>query len=271
MRTYLAAIAAAALLLTLTGCNVTVSGFGDSCAVSEERTATVDAAGARTLRADVDAGSLRVEGVADLKEVQVKAKACARNQSDLSKLELKAERTGDTVQVTTRTVNNSYIDLTLQVPAGLAARIHDGSGEITVRHMGDVEIEDGSGSIDLSSVGSVLIYDGSGDITVQNVGDVEIPDDGSGNIEVRTAGKVRIKDDSGEITLRDVADVTITSDGSGGIEISGVQGNVVVDRDGSGNIAVDDVRGDFTVREDGSGTITHSQVGGHVQIPADKQ
>lgn len=285
--------------LALAGCNVNVT-VGSDCQFTEERTATVPVEDAKTLIVEARAGELRIEGRADLTQVQVKGGACAGDRSTLDKIVLRAEKVGEEVRVEADLPdavgvivgNSPRLDLTLEVPAGMTVRVQDSSGDTVIRQVASVDIEDQSGNLDISDIaGDVIINDDSGDLTVSRAGGVVAIRDDSGNITVREAradvvveqddsGDMNVtqvdgslvinRDGSGSIDLRDVkGDVTIREDDSGDIRVTGAERNVTIGRDGSGDIDVQDVKGDFSVDRDGSGDITHRNVGGSVRLPRD--
>jgi hypothetical protein len=235
------------------------------CRHRAERSATVDANGARRLVIGAGSGSLKIEGKPGLTSVRIRAVACASSADLLDQIKLNARRSDSDVLVEANERrddsgwhfrDNEYarLDVVVEVPAGLAARI-----------------DDGSGSIDLSNLGAVVIEDGSGDIVADNLhGDVDI-DDGSGGIRlVDIAGAVRIDDGSGEISLRNIGGAIDIDDGSGEIDIRAARNNVRIS-DSSGGIEVADVEGDFIVTNDGSGGIDYDNVKGRIDIPRRKR
>jgi hypothetical protein len=231
----------------------------DECRHEAQRTATVDAAGARQLMLKAGAGSLKIEGRAGLDRVTIRGRACASSAELLERIELRAQRNGSDVVVEAmqredgwRFSNNNYarLDLVVEMPAAMAAEIVDGSGSIEVSNLGAVDITDGSGEISGNDLhGDVRIHDGSGSITLTDLD-----------------GTVDIRDGSGSIELRNVGGTIDITDGSGEVDIRGARASVRVS-DGSGGIEVHDVAGDFTVERDGSGGINYANVRGRVDIP----
>jgi DUF4097 and DUF4098 domain-containing protein YvlB len=227
------------------------------------RNATVDAAGARTVEVEAAAGTLRVEGKAGLRQVQVTGTARASSQQFLNQIRLIAERRGDVVFIKADIPDHEWrsgfsdnysasLDLVIQVPQGINADVSDGSGDAKVLNVGSLEASDGSGNFSLDgAAGSVRITDGSGNLTIANVG-----------------GDVRVSDGSGEIDVRNVTgSFTVESDGSGSIYATDVRGSVLVENDGSGEIEVNKVGKDFRVEHKGSGSIDYSSVSGQVDVP----
>lgn len=274
--TYVLLAVAAAWILSGCSIHIDASGF-DNCRFQEERSATIPAEGARNLTVLAGAGTLRIEGRPGLTEVRVKGTACAATENLVQQIQIRTERNGDTIRVEADlpaivTGNSPVLDLALEVPEAMIARIEDSSGDLEVRRIAGAEVRDDSGQIELIDLtGPIRVEDLSGDIEIRNAGGtVLIPRDQSGNIRILTAkSTVTIdRDESGDIEIRDVTgSVTIGEDQSGEITVENVTGNVTIDEDQSGSIQVRDISGDFTVRHDGSGEIRHERVGGTVSIP----
>lgn len=233
--------------------------YHDQCEHEAQRTANVDAAGARLLMVKAGAGSLKIEGKAGLDRVVIRGRACASDARLLQEIELRADRRGSDVVVEAMQRergwvfnDNTYarLDLVMEVPMRMAAEITDGSGSVELMNLGAMNLTDGSGEITGSDLhGDVDIRDGSGSITLTDIG-----------------GAVKIHDGSGSIEVRNVAGMVDITDGSGEVQIRGARSSVRVS-DGSGSIGVDDVAGNFTVERDGSGGIDYSNVRGTVDIP----
>lgn len=231
----------------------------DQCRHEAQKTANVDASGARLLLVRAGAGSLKIEGRAGLDRVIVRGRACASDARLLDEIELRTDRSGSEVTVESmrreqgwRFSDNGYarLDLVIEVPASMAADIQDGSGSIEIANLGAVDITDGSGEIDGRALhGDVRVHDGSGWITLTGV-----------------AGGVDVRDGSGSIELRDIGGAIEIADGSGEIGIQVARSSIRIS-DGSGGIDVADVEGDFVVSRDGSGGISHTNVRGRVDIP----
>ena len=217
---------------------------GDECRYSADRSADISAAGLSALDLSAGAGSLRIVGRSDISTVKVRARACASSRAMLDELQLKSRRTGSTYHVETVAPENNRweddgyarLELVIEVPASMTARVSDGSGEAHIEGIAALDIDDGSGELEISNIsGDVKVDDGSGEISITDVN-----------------GSVRIDDGSGEITIR------------------GVGGDVTIS-DGSGSIDVSRVGRDFTVSSDGSGDIEQSDVRGRVRIPSDSR
>ena len=251
-----AAFAAAPFLL---GSTAYAQSYGDYTA---PRNAVVDAAGARMVEVEAAAGSLRIEGKAGLRQVQVTGTARSSSQRFLSEIRLIAERRGDVVFIKADIPDHEWgsgdrdnwsaeLDLVIQVPQGINAEVSDGSGDAKVLNVGALEASDGSGDFSIDGASSVHITDGSGNLRIENVG-----------------GDVTVSDGSGEIDVRNVTgSFTVETDGSGSIIATDVRGSVIVENDGSGEIEVNKVGRDFRVENKGSGSIDYTAVSGQVNIP----
>ena len=246
------------------------------CPHSEPRNATLDAAGATTLRVDARAGYLSILGTAGLSEVKVQGKACAPDKDVLDEIELRTDRRGDTLYVEVDTPDGNwrrhspYLDLEIEVPDNLLLDVEDSSGSVKIEGVRGLELEDGSGDILVRKIAEgIEIEDGSGEIEVTEVGGRVRIDDGCGSLSVeRVSGAVTIEDGSGEITVRDTeAGVDIVEDGSGSIELDHIGGDVLVQEDGSGSIRAEHVAGDFIVERDGSGGVHTNHIEGKVKVP----
>jgi hypothetical protein len=216
------------------------------------REAAVDARGARRLRVEGRAGFLRVVGVEGLTAVRVRGTARASRRAALDEIRLVARRDGDIILVRAdipdRTTGDHggfgdhvrgddvrALDLTLEVPRGIAADVADGSGDLEVRGVGVLDVQDGSGGITLEDVGPTRVEDGSGEIRVADV-----------------RGDLRVADGSGDIAVRRVrGSVTVDPGGSGGIDVREVDGDLTVERARARGLAYAGVRGRVTVPSDG--------------------
>ena len=229
-----------------------------ACALDEtaERSASLSAADATSVRIYAQAGSLQVTGRSGITEVSIAGTAYARSTRDLEDVQIVTKTDGSEIVIELETPPHTKFDVAVEIPDSLQVEIVDGSGSIEVSNVAGVRLTDGSGDIDVSGVTGdiVVVGDGSGDITIKNVGqDVDIVDDGSGSI---TAADI-------------TGSVRVGKDGSGDITIENVGQDVDIGDDGSGSIDARDIDGDFTVENDGSGSITHSNVQGTVDIPGD--
>lgn len=296
---------------TMTMTKVAMAGFAflwagvvvadNDCAFMAERTAEFSVDGIERLQIRAGAGELKVEGESGRRNVQASGHACARSEAQLERVQIRLEREGNTLVLEALPLDDESfhprnwfgatptLDLTVQIPAGLAVDVHDGSGGTHIANVGDALVEDGSGDLVIENVqgglkvidgsgeatirevqGAVRIEDGSGDFSIKNiVGDVIVVSDGSGEIEiVDVRGSVTVGNDgSGEIRIETVSgSVRIEDDSSGGIAIRDVQHDVIIDNDGSGSIVVADVQGDFFVEDGGSGAVEYENVRGRVSI-----
>ncbi len=145
------------------------------------------------------------------------------------------------------------VDLYVRVPAGIAVKVVDGSGDIFVNNIeNDLRIDDGSGSISVKNVeGHVDINDNSGELYLNSINE---------------SGKhsVRINDNSGGIVARKLGGEVFVRDASGGLEIRGVNGSLSI-HDTSGGVVVRNVTGDLSI-DDTSGGIDSRDIGGFVTL-----
>ena len=232
-----------------------------------------------TVRIDVGAGKLVVQGRDGLEGVEVTATECASSEEYLADMELTVGEADNAVVVEAeyanvggwRSGNIAYIDVLVVVPEGHPVTVNDASGSIVVAGTGDLRIDDASGSITVGgSLGSVWIDDSSGNVTISDVlGNLAL-NDGSGSIGIRgIAGDVRIDDISGSIQADEVGgNVHVEDGGSGSLRVSRVGGSVNIDDTGSGSVRVEEVRGDLIVKDRGSGSIKYTAVGGRVEVPS---
>ena len=152
------------------------------------------------------AGSLDVNGRSGATEIR------ATGKPESPDAKLVATRSGSQLTIEAVTPDDKALDFEVVVPAGVAVKINDGSGELNVKNVGELDVTDGSGSIDIDGVtGNVRVSDGSGSIDVKNLsGSVTITDDGSGSVNVTD---VR-------------GDFTVLKKGSGHVEHARIGGRV---------------------------------------------
>ncbi|HEX2254948.1 MAG TPA: hypothetical protein VHQ65_16910 [Thermoanaerobaculia bacterium] len=237
----------------LTGCQFALG--QNQCDQTAPRQASVAAAGVERLVVEHGAGKLTITGRSGT-TVEARGTACGASAELLDQVQLRAERSGTTVEVEALYPEGGRtgLELTLEIPLGLAVEIRDGSGSLAVHRVASVGLDDGSGSVEIDTVGgAVRIEDGSGSIDVRNAGGPVWVTDGSGTTEIE------------QVT----GDVTVEEDGSGSIRVRDVGGNVRVGSDGSGSITVTDVGGDFELGADGSGDVEVTGVEGEVRLPRD--
>jgi hypothetical protein len=166
------------------------------------------------------AGSLEVNGVAGATEIKANGTADAPSDDTLKQVQLVATRSGSQVTIEAEIPDGTFLlsspqlDFTVTLPAGMPVVIHDSSGEMTVKNVGELDVKDSSGSIDIDGVtGNVRLADSSGSIEVEKVtGSVTITEDGSGSV-----------------TVKDVrGDFTVQKKGSGHVDYERIGGKVSV-------------------------------------------
>lgn len=232
--------------------------WDSGCSQSAERRASVDAAGASRVAVIARAGDLKLRP-AQGTVIEANGKACASRAEYLPDLQIKTRRDADVIYVEVSTPGDlkgvgllyAYLDLEVEVPAGLPVTIEDSSGDIEAHDVQVVKVQDSSGDIELRGVSAdVVITDSSGDIHVANA-----------------AGRVQVEDSSGDIVIDGAGEVAIPSDSSGDITIEHVAGDVRIDRDSSGDIRIADVGRNVQLLSDTSGEVRVNRVQGTVQLP----
>lgn len=236
------------------------------CKYEKDIDLTLDLSGSEQLAIDAVAGDLEITGHAGTAEARIRGKVCASEEDWLEESRVLTEG-GPQASITVDLPDadggwsfmgsqHLYLDLEIEVPAGLPLVIRDSSGDVDVRGTGPVDIRDSSGDIELVDVqGSAVLKDSSGDIELERIaGDVTVRQDSSGDIHGRgIEGSVLIEHDS-----------------SGDIRFEDVGGDYVVERDSSGDIVADTVGGAFRVLRDGSGEVSFTAVSGEVEVPERK-
>ena len=203
----------------------------DDCTHQKRVEFSLPADAVQILDISAGAGSLRVYSTPTVKEFIVSARLCTRRERNLEEMGVDHMVQGDVLHLWTKiprtrssfwTGDSESIDLEVQIPEGMAARITDGSGRAFISGTGDLEVVDGSGELEITDIaGNVRVDDGSGGLTIEDVrGNVSV-DDGSGEINIaRVGGSVTLRDGSGSINVREVQqEVSILEDGSGSVNI----------------------------------------------------
>jgi len=256
-------------------------GGQSDCRFEAERSVTSPAGSVEGLRLKAGSGSLEVVGVEGIGEIQAVGRACASHENLLSSIQLDSEMSGSTLVMETQYPDlsgirggNRYarLDLRIEVPAGMAAEIQDGSGEMTLSDLGSLMVDDGSGEVVISGIrGDLTLEDGSGELEIRGVSGWVIVEDGSGELVLEDVGSdVEVHDSSGELVIRGVGGSVTLYDSSGEVNVQDEVGSVKVVQDRSGDIVVNGVGGDFIVERDGSGGIRFESVEGSVDIPKKK-
>jgi len=182
--------------------------------VTADRSTSTPASGITKVVIIARAGSLDVNGKSGATAIAATGKAEAPNDAQLAQTKLVATRNGSQLTIEAQTGDDASLGFEVTLPAGVAVVIKDGSGSMTVKNVGDLDVTDGSGSIEIHDVtGNVRITDGSGSIEVKQVkGNVTITDDGSGSVDVQDVQ----------------GDFTVLQKGSGHIDYERISGKVSV-------------------------------------------
>ena len=252
------------------------------CKFSAERNLDIDLAGLKALTLVLGSSDAQVEGVAGIKRIEVRGKACASEEEWLKDLTVDQERSGDRVRVTTSKNRSgthinlfgssyAYIDLTVRIPTDLALEVDAGSGDADVTNVASLRFTSGSGDLKAHHiVGDVLVKVGSGDAIIDDIGGLNVERVGSGDIRASNSrGDIKVGHvGSGDVTFADVrGSVRIESVGSGDVGVRRTGGDVEIGSIGSGDVTVDGVGGNFIVHSAGSGDLHHHQVTGKVDVP----
>ncbi|PWF63488.1 hypothetical protein CBX96_10155 [Shewanella sp. BC20] len=234
--------------VSLTGCIINVNAAGMPDLDHQQRELSLDAQDLQALVAETGAGSLEIIGVEGLTQIKLVADIYSNDDSKviltLEKKANKAQLKADFESHSSFSNYSPYIDLKLQVPAGLALDIDDGSGAILINKMTeDIKVKDGSGELVIHGGNNVSIDDGSGAIEVSQVnGNLAIVD-GSGGIQVNDIkGSITIDDGSGEINVANVQNTVTINDGSGDINVVNTKGLTILSA-GSGDVSFDKIDG----------------------------
>jgi len=253
--------------------------WADDCRFRADRSLSLPTADVAQLEVLAGAGELEIVGDPTASVVRVEGRACASSAERLAGIDVRGERSADGLRVEAVFPENAgwsgsmRLDLVLQVPASLALKVSDSSGDLRIGGVASLELEDSSGDIELRDIaGRVRIRDSSGDIRASSLGELHVPDDSSGEIRVdHVRGDAVIDNDSsGSVTLTDIGgNARVEVDSSGDIRFERIGGNAAVGIDSSGSIVARSVTGDFSVERDSSGGIDYRDIGGRVLIPDD--
>ncbi len=234
--------------------------FGSSKTIQESRVLTLDMAELSTLKAEVGAGQLVIQGDKNVSEIKVFADLQYKEDDKDKVVLFLKQRNGEAFLKADYdrsgwSGNDSMsINLKIVLPAATALKLDDGSGDIKISGTtNSISINDGSGNIAVSGTSQpISINDGSGNIAIDATqADVSV-DDGSGNIQITGAQNIVINDGSGNINATNINGTANINDGSGNITLTGLKGGSI--NDGSGNIRVENNR-DMLSINDGSGDI----------------
>jgi hypothetical protein len=222
----------------------------------EQRKLQLSAADLTELRAETEAGDLKIVGVKQLTQIEVTADLYVREDRPFT---VSLEKQGSAAVLKAAgghcigicTGSFSYADLVVRVPAELALTLSDGSGDISIEGLSsDLVIEDGSGNLTVQGGNNLVLEDGSGDISLSQLNGNLTVDDSSGNLLIeRIAGTVLVNDSSGDIDIRQVTGMVSVSDSSGDIKVQQTGGFTLLD-DGSGELKMDQINGPVSLNND---------------------
>lgn len=254
----------------------------EQCQFSAPRSVDIDAAGLKTLHANLGSTDLTIESVPGLGTVEIKGTACASESARLNDLQVNGRRSGDDAILDASNSGGyanfrmfgstyAYLKLHVRVPASLAVVAVTGSGDINATGLASLDLTSGSGDVIASRIkGALVLKVGSADVKAAQVGSVDLKSTGSGDVHVTgVQGDVHSdRSGSGDLEFSKVAgSVSIGSSGSGDISLSDIGRNVDIGSVASGDVTADGVGGNFTVHSAGGSDIKHSHVKGKVSVP----
>ncbi|MEO7430828.1 MAG: DUF4097 family beta strand repeat-containing protein [Dokdonella sp.] len=262
---------------------VPVFAFANECRFTAQRDFDVDSAGLATLAFALGSSDITVEGVPGLARIEVRAKACASDESWIAGLTVDQQRAGDRLSVTPHSDRGSnwswfgssyaYIDLRVRVPENLAIEINGSSSDAEVSGVASLAFDASSGDLRVRHVaGPLTIEVSSGDVIADDIGSVEIRRTSSGDMGLRDVkGDVKVgRGGSGDLQFSHIGgNVDVGAVGSGDVTINSVDRDVTIGSIGSGDVSVDAIGGNFTLRSRGSGDVRHHDVRGTVSVPHD--
>lgn len=276
MKRFTAGLALATALL-MTGCTVQVNTSGlsiDNCTYSSDFVETQAVDGATRLEVNAISGSLTIRGQEGLTEVRAEGRACASSENLLQKMSLESSRSGETVRVDVGFPNavvagNYWMDLTIDLPADMTARVDASSGAVVIERLAGLELTKGSGDLDITEItGDLRVQTGSGTATLREIEGATTYEGGSGDLTMRDLkGKVTVREKgSGKVMIENLgSDLVLHDVGSGDIDVLGIAGALEIGQKMSGRFRFSDL-GSFTADELGSGDLEIRDVKGPVTL-----
>jgi hypothetical protein len=248
-----------ALSVLVASAGMTAQAHAQSDRYQVTRTVEAATAGVSGVRLSSGSGKLVVTGHAGSSELRVTAIVHGPSQAQVNAVKIAINQSGGVLTVREEKPDrswfesdNTWVDLTVEVPTNIALDVSDGSGGTRIDNVGAVRLRSGSGGARLSNVaGGVDVRSGSGGVELRNV---------TGNVTASSgSGGVTIDGVNGSVDIRDA--------GSGSLHIRGVTGSVHLGSIGSGSLVADNVGGDLTVDSKGSGSVQFTNVKGRVSVP----
>ena len=254
----------------------------DQCQFTASRSVDIDAAGLRTLHANLGTTDLSIVSVPGLGKVEIRGTACASDATRVKDLNIEGHRTGDDAVLDATHQGGyanfgstgstyAYLKLEVRVPASVAVTVVSGSGDVNATGLASLDYTGGSGDLSADDIkGALVLKVGSADVKATQVGSVDLKGTGSGDVHVTgVKGDVHSgRSGSGDLGFRNVTgSVSIESSGLGDISVSHIGRNVEIGSVASGDVSAVGVGGNFTVRASSGGDITHSNVKGKVSVP----
>lgn len=256
------------------------AGAAQACRYSAPRNAQIDAAGLQRLAIRIGPDDLVIHGQPGLTKVVVQGTACASNEQWLQDVKLEASRHGDIASVVARDHGHgvhlslfggsyAYLKLDVRVPATLAVKLDQGSGDAHANNLAALDATLGSGDLKVDGIAGEFGLDvGSGDVVARDVGSLRVSGVASGDASVDGVhGDAHVgRVGSGGLDLRNArGNVTLGAISSGDAKLQGVGGSVQADGVGSGELVIRDVTGDVTIGPVSSGEVSIERAGGSVR------
>lgn len=251
----------------------------DACRYSAPRNAELDAAGLKTLAVEIGPDKLNIHGDPGATKIVVRGTACASSPERLKDLAIATARHGDAASVVANdgdhgihivffSASYAYLKLDVSVPASLAVKLQEGSGDAQANRLAALDATVGSGDLKADGIaGPLSVQVGSGDVEARAVGSLHVSALGSGDVSVDGVhGEVRIDTvGSGDLATSNVTgDATIGALSSGDIKLSAIGGGVRVRSVGSGDFGAVGVSGNVEIGALASGDVRLREVKGSV-------
>lgn len=278
----LIALLALMLALVLTGCSVQVTNNGVSvqhhgCNYTASYQEEIAAGDAKQLEVNARAGNLTIVGKEGITHIRVEGRMCTSDERLLNQMGITTKQDGERVQVDVLLPNmmtnaSAWVDLTIEVPAHMTARVDDSSGSTIIEGMAALDLTKGSGDLTLSDIkGKVTVHEkSSGRIVIRKLGDdLILGRIGSGDLDVQgVSGSVQLDSkSSGSTRVEETGrSVVLGNIGSGDLRVSGTGAQVILREKSSGLISISRVKQDVILTSVGSGDLDLLEIGGGAEL-----
>src|SRR5262245_21583090 len=136
----------------------------EGCRAHADRSADIDVIGVERIEVIAAAGDLEVYGGSDARTVRASGRACASDEEDLARVNLRTERDGPTIRVIAEIppdIDNAWLDFRVDLPAGVPVSIADSSGDIIAKDIASLDLRDSSGDVQIDDVPGEISLDDS--------------------------------------------------------------------------------------------------------------